>query len=64
MWVGIEGKDSTEFAEKLLLKEKVAVAPGQTFGENGEGWLRISLASKGEDLQEGIKRLVHFYNLQ
>ena len=64
MWVGIEGKDSTEFAEKLLLKEKVAVAPGQTFGENGEGWLRISLASKAEDLQEGIKRLVHFYNLQ
>ena len=33
---------SEEFAERLLMEEKVAVVPGTAFGECGEGFLRIS----------------------
>jgi aspartate aminotransferase len=36
----------------------VAVAPGSAFGELGEGYVRLSLASSREDLREGTLRLV------
>lgn len=54
------GLTSEEFAEKLLLEEKVAVVPGNVFGESGEGHVRCSYASSMEQLQESIKRMKRF----
>lgn len=54
------GLSSEEFAEKLLLEEKVAVVPGNIFGESGEGHVRCSYATSMELLQEAIKRMSHF----
>lgn len=57
MWIKAECCDSKEFAKKLVLEQKVAVAPGATFGKTGEGFIRISLASKKEDLEIGVRKL-------
>jgi aminotransferase len=38
------GLTSAQFAEKLLFEHKVAVVPGDAFGECGEGYVRISYA--------------------
>lgn len=54
------GLSSEEFAEKLLVKEKVAVVPGNAFGESGEGFIRCSYASSVEQLQEALKRINRF----
>ncbi|MGP7816283.1 aminotransferase [Niallia sp. 01092] len=54
------GYTSEEFAEKLLLEEKVAVVPGNVFGESGEGHIRCSYASSLEHLQEAMKRMKRF----
>lgn len=54
------GLSSQEFAEQLLLKEGVAVVPGDVFGESGEGHIRCSYASSLEQLQEAIKRIKRF----
>lgn len=54
------GLSSEEFAEKLLLEEKVAVVPGNIFGESGEGHVRCSYATSMELLQEAIKRIGSF----
>lgn len=54
------GLSSEEFAEKLLLEEKVAVVPGNIFGESGEGHVRCSYATSMELLQEAVKRMSHF----
>jgi aminotransferase len=54
------GLTSQEFAEKLLFEEKVAVVPGDVFGESGEGHIRCSYASSMEQLQEAIKRISRF----
>jgi aminotransferase len=54
------GLSSQEFAEQLLLKEGVAVVPGDVFGESGEGHIRCSYASSLEQLQEAIKRMKKF----
>lgn len=54
------GLSSEEFAERLLLEEKVAVVPGNVFGECGEGHVRASYASSIEQLQEAVKRIKSF----
>jgi aminotransferase len=54
------GLTSEQFAEQLLLKEKVAVVPGNVFGESGEGHVRCSYASSMEQLKEAIKRIKRF----
>lgn len=54
------GMTSEQFAERLLMEEKVAVVPGTAFGECGEGFLRISYAYSLEDLKKALVRLGHF----
>ena len=54
------GMSSEEFAERLLMEEKVAVVPGTAFGECGEGFLRISYAYSIEDLKEALGRVEDF----
>jgi len=51
---------SMDFARSLIEREHVAVAPGSAFGQLGEGYVRLSLASSREDLHEGASRLVRF----
>ncbi|WP_369902047.1 aminotransferase [Bacillus manliponensis] len=54
------GLSSQEFAEQLLLEEKVAVVPGSVFGESGEGFVRCSYATSLEQLMEAMKRMKRF----
>jgi aspartate/methionine/tyrosine aminotransferase len=51
------GYNSTEFANRLLAEERVAVAPGAAFGEIAKDYVRISFASSDEDVVEGVTRL-------
>lgn len=55
--VGPSKLDTYEFARRLLLDERVAVAPGETFGPAGGGLIRISLASPPSAIAEGIARI-------
>jgi aminotransferase len=43
--------------ETLRTEQRVAVAPGEGFGERGAGWARISLATADETLDAGLERL-------
>lgn len=54
------GMTSDEFASKLLHEEKLAVVPGNAFGDSGEGFLRISYAYSLENLKKAIARLERF----
>ncbi|CAM4078831.1 aminotransferase [Bacillus luti] len=54
------GLSSADFAEQLLLEEKVAVVPGSVFGESGEGFIRCSYATSLEQLLEAMKRMERF----
>lgn len=56
------GMTSEEFAEKLLMEEKVAVVPGNAFGASGEGFVRCSYASSMENIKEALKRIERFVN--
>lgn len=54
------GFTSEEFAEKLLAEHKVAVVPGNAFGESGEGFVRLSYASSLANLDEAFIRIKKF----
>ncbi|MDX6487368.1 MAG: L-glutamine---4-(methylsulfanyl)-2-oxobutanoate aminotransferase [Gaiellaceae bacterium] len=43
--------------EQLLEEHRVAVAPGEGFGERGRGWARLSLATADDKLDLGLERL-------
>src|SRR5659263_92315 len=51
------GMTSEEFAGGLLKEEKVAVVPGNVFGDCGEGHLRCSYATSREQLVEALGRI-------
>lgn len=44
-------------AGTLLREHRVAVAPGEGFGAQGAGWVRLSLATADAELDEGARRL-------
>ncbi len=44
-------------ADQILAEQRVALAPGEGFGETGRGWARISLATLDEPLDLGLERL-------
>ena len=54
------GMTSEEFANELLMEEKVAVVPGNAFGASGEGFIRCSYAYSIENIEEALKRIARF----
>lgn len=60
VWTDVSdyGKPSEEFAVSLLLDHGVATTPGTAFGSNGEGYLRLSLATPREQLEIGLSRML------
>jgi LL-diaminopimelate aminotransferase len=52
-----EGMTSQEFHTLLLEKAHISLTPGHIYGQNGEGWIRLSLAVAMEGLKEALARL-------
>ena len=51
------GMKSRETAEYILEKTHVVTSPGDAFGPDGEGYIRICYASKYEDIKEALSRM-------
>jgi len=54
------GMNSETFCETLLQEEKVAVVPGNAFGECGEGNVRCSYAASLEQITTALERIENF----
>ena len=54
------GMSSEEFCEKLVHSKRVAVVPGNAFGNSGEGFVRVSYAYSVAHLREALKRIGEF----
>jgi LL-diaminopimelate aminotransferase len=52
-----EGERSIDFAGRLLDDTGVVVTPGIGYGERGEGYVRLSLTTPDERIDEGLRRL-------
>ena len=62
VWADISqlGIPSKEFVERLLEEEKVALVHGSSFGDNGEGYFRMTCSKTWEDNKEGLARIRKF----
>jgi len=58
--IKITGMTSEEFAERLLIEEKVAVVPGSAFGQYGEGYIRCCYATSLAEIEEALSRMKRF----
>jgi aminotransferase len=61
VWVRVPGgADAADFARRLREEQRVAVAPGDGFGERGRGFFRIGLVHDDATLAELVERLTAF----
>jgi aspartate/methionine/tyrosine aminotransferase len=56
----VTGMISQDLSRRLLEEERVATAPGDTFGQVSEGMIRLSLASSDADVTAGTEAIVRF----
>jgi aminotransferase len=54
------GLSSEEFAERLIKSKRVAVVPGNAFGDCGEGYIRVSYCYSIDNIKEAISRIGEF----
>lgn len=50
-------KTSKEFTDDVLKTSGVVLVPGNAFGDNGEGWFRMSIVASEEQMHEVVRRL-------
>ena len=55
------GGNSWSIAERLLRDVQLVAVPGDSFGQNGEGHLRLSLAASVDTIDEAVRRLNRFF---
>ena len=58
--ISATGLTAEEFAWELLDNENVCTMPGTSFGEAGEGFIRVSLTSPDERIAEASLRIARF----
>jgi LL-diaminopimelate aminotransferase len=51
------GVTSAEYAARLIDDCSVVVTPGRGYGLNGEGYIRLSVTTPNDRMEEGLKRL-------
>ena len=54
------GLSSMDFAQQLLTEAKVAIVPGNVFGDCGEGYVRSCIATDFDDLKVAVERISEF----
>ena len=54
------GLASQEFQDRALREANVALLSGTSFGENGEGYVRLSYANSQKNILSAIERLDAF----
>jgi len=65
IWAKVpEGYTSVDFAADLLERVGVAVTPGIGYGQNGEGYVRLSLTIPDAALVKGLSRLAGWRSLR
>ena len=62
--ISATGLDSNTFADRLLEEQRVAVAPGATFGPLAERYIRVSLATEDQILVEGLEKICNYINTE
>ena len=58
-----EGVTSAEYAARMIEDISVVVTPGRGYGLNGEGYIRLSVTTPDERMEEGLRRIAGWRGL-
>jgi len=61
---GFEHLGSLEFSKQLMIEADVAVSPGNGFGANGEGYVRIALVENEQRIRQAARNIKQFLSAQ
>ncbi|HWC31308.1 MAG TPA: LL-diaminopimelate aminotransferase, partial [Dehalococcoidia bacterium] len=56
------GYTSAEYAARMIDEIGVVVTPGRAFGPSGEGYIRLSITTPDDRVEEGARRLIEWAN--
>jgi aspartate/methionine/tyrosine aminotransferase len=54
------GMPSAEICERLLNEAGVALVPGSGFGQEGEGFVRMTIAASEAEIEEGFRKVIEW----
>ena len=55
---------SLEICERILEEAGVGLVPGSAFGEQGEGFVRMTIAASDEEVEAGFRKIVEWADMQ
>jgi aspartate/methionine/tyrosine aminotransferase len=55
---------SIEVCERILEEAGVGLVPGSAFGEQGEGFVRMTIAASDEEVEAGFRKIVEWAERQ
>jgi len=55
---------SLQICERILEEANVGLVPGSAFGEQGEGFVRMTIAASDEDVEAGFRKVVEWAEKQ
>src|SRR5687768_2779263 len=55
---------SLQICERILEEAGVGLVPGSAFGEQGEGFVRMTIAASDEDVEAGFRKIVEWVERQ
>ena len=55
---------SLEICERILEEAGVGLVPGSAFGEQGDGFVRMTIAASDEDVEAGFRKIVEWAERQ
>jgi aspartate/methionine/tyrosine aminotransferase len=53
-----------KICERILEEAGVGLVPGSAFGEQGEGFVRMTIAASDEDVELGFRKIVEWAEKQ
>lgn len=62
IWGKVKGMSDTEYVNRALEEAGVSMAPGSLYGEDGEGFIRLSLGIHEDQLEEALERLKQLFS--
>ena len=57
VWARVPKGEAVDFCDRLLAEKSIFITPGFIFGEEGKNYVRVSLCSSTEKLDEVLNRI-------
>jgi LL-diaminopimelate aminotransferase len=62
VWARVQDGDDINYTDRALNETGVSITPGSIYGNDGHGYVRISLGISEAELEDALQRLIKWWN--